>query len=77
MLKLILIVKDAIKMNVYLWLKCVAIVVFNLEIHHVIYILSFCQIAHFKLAWREFFGYHSQAKRFLVLKTNLHLTFIN
>ena len=63
MLKLILLVKDAIKMNVYLCLKCVAIFVFNLEIHHMIYILrSFRQTPQFKLVWREFVGYHSQAR---------------
>ena len=62
MLKLILLVKDAIEMNVYLWLKCIAIFVFNLEIHHMIYILSFRQTPHFKLAWREFNGYHLQAR---------------
>ena len=34
----------------------------NLEIHHMISILIFRQTPHFRLAWREFVGYHSQPR---------------
>ena len=47
-------------MNVYLW--CVEMCRHNLEIHHMISILIFRQIPHFRLAWREFVGYHSQPR---------------